>query len=318
MDKRDEQAITAIRLYFERGLSQAEVAAAMGLSRPTVAKLLQRGKEAGYVTVVINDPRETSSELGRRLQERYGLVEVRVVHAPVSSDAELLGELGRVGAELVTGLVRDGMSVGVSWGRTMSAIAARLQHTVRRDVRIVQLKGGSSYSEQATDDFEVMRAFCDAFNAVPLYLPLPVVFQDVTTWQIVQQDPHIAAVLAAGAQTDAVVFTVGAVTPDSLLLSHRQLDEEDRQSVLQEAVGDACSRFFNDAGQVAVKDLNERTVGITLEDLASRPVRVLVAGGQGKARAVSTALTMGLSNHLVVDQRLALTLLDEGRPEAAP
>ncbi|SPT52718.1 Deoxyribonucleoside regulator [Actinomyces bovis] len=314
MDKRDEQALTAVRLYFERGLSQAEVATAMGLSRPTVAKLIQHGKDAGYVTVVINDPRETSSELARKLQERFGLEEVRVVHAPISNDAELLEGLGRVGAELVNDIVKDGMSVGVSWGRTMSAIAAQLRHTTRRDVRIVQLKGGCSYSEQANDDYEVMRAFCDAFNAAALYLPLPVVFQDVTTLRIVERDPHIAAILQAGRNTDAVVFTVGAVNQESLLHSHNQLSQADRKALLGHAVGDACSRFFTADGAVAAPEVDERTVGTTLADLASRPVRALIAGGQGKARALSTALQMGLATHLVVDQKLTLTLLNEEAP----
>ena len=40
MDKRDEQSIDALKLYYQQNLSQAEVAARLGISRPTVAKLL--------------------------------------------------------------------------------------------------------------------------------------------------------------------------------------------------------------------------------------------------------------------------------------
>ncbi|WP_368388325.1 sugar-binding transcriptional regulator, partial [Schaalia turicensis] len=190
MDKKDEQAIDAVRLYFERGLSQAEVAAKMGISRPTVAKLLLRGREAGFVTVEIHDPRETSSVLGEQLAQRFGLVEARVVHGSGASEREILDDLGRVGAGLVESLVEDGMSVGVSWGRTMNAIASRLRRTLRRDVEIVQLKGGSSHSSEVTNDFEVMRAFCETFNAIPRYLPLPVIFEDVRTLEIVRSDPY--------------------------------------------------------------------------------------------------------------------------------
>ena len=35
MDKRDEQAIEAVKAYYQQDLSQAEVAARMGISRPT-------------------------------------------------------------------------------------------------------------------------------------------------------------------------------------------------------------------------------------------------------------------------------------------
>ncbi len=309
MDKRDEQAIDAVRLYFEHGLSQAEVAAKMGISRPTVAKLLQRGKEAGFVTVEIHDPRETSSELAARLKERFGLSEARVVHTLGVGEAALLDDLGRVGADLVESLVTDGMSVGISWGRTMSAIAARLRRSVRRDVEIVQLKGGTSHSALATHDFEIMRAFCEAFNAQPRYLPLPVIFEDVRTLRIVESDPHIASILEAGRNTDLVVFTVGALARESLTLNLGNLGEEETAALLERAVGDACSRFFTAEGEVALPEVDARTAGISLSDLAARPTRLLVAGGPGKALALATALRMGLATHLVVDQDLALVLL---------
>lgn len=64
------------------------------------------------------------------------------------------------------------------------------------------------------------------------------------------------------------------------------------------------------AGTVALAAIDERTVGIRLEELRSRPVRVLVAGGRTKTAALETALHMGLATHLVVDHDLALALLD--------
>ena len=62
MERRDEQSIEAVKLYYQQGLSQAEVATRMGLSRPTVAKLLAHGRERGFVTIEIHDPREDASE----------------------------------------------------------------------------------------------------------------------------------------------------------------------------------------------------------------------------------------------------------------
>lgn len=309
MEKRDEQAIDAVRLYFEQGLSQAQVAQTMGISRPTVAKLLQRGKQAGFVTVEIHDPRETSSELAARIEQRFGLLEARVVHTLGDDAQTLFDDLGRVGAEVVESLVKDGMKVGVSWGKTMQAIARSLHRTVRRDVEIIQLKGGTSHSTLATHDFEIMRAFCDAFNAEPRYLPLPVIFDDVRTLQIVESDPHIASILDAQRATDLVVFTVGALARESLTLNLGNLSDREASLLLDRAVGDACSRFFTASGEIALEEVDARTVGISLADLASRPLRVLVAGGPAKAAALATALNIGLATHLVVDQDLALALV---------
>ena len=309
MERRDEQSIEAVKLYYQQGLSQAEVATRMGLSRPTVAKLLARGRERGFVTIEIHDPREDASEIALRLEKRFGLASVRVAHGRDMTEGEAIEQVGRVGADVVTQLVRDGMSVGISWGRTMSALAAHLPRAPRVGVRVVQLKGGTSFSERATHDFEIMRSFCEAFDAQPRYLPLPVIFQDTAMASIVRRDRAIERVLQEGCGVDVAVFTVGALGREALSLNLGQLDEAEVEALMRDAVGDACSRFFTREGDVALASVDRRTVGITLEELRARPVRVLVAGGRVKAEALDTALHMGLATHLVVDQDLALALL---------
>lgn len=310
MERRDEQSIEAVKLYYQQELSQAEVAARMGLSRPTVAKLLARGRERGFVTIEIHDPREDASEIALRLEKRFGLVSVRVAHGRDMTESEAIEQVGRVGADVVTQLVRDGMSVGISWGRTMSALAAHLPRAPRQGVRVVQLKGGTSFSERATHEFEIMRAFCEAFDAQPRYLPLPVIFQDTAMLSIVRRDRAIERVLQEGRGVDVAVFTVGALGREALSLNLGQLDDAEVDALMRDAVGDACSRFFTREGGVALASVDRRTVGITLEELRARPVRVLVAGGRIKAEALDTALHMGLATHLVVDQDLALALLE--------
>lgn len=316
MERRDEQSIEAVKLYYQQGLSQAEVATRMGLSRPTVAKLLAHGRERGFVTIEIHDPREDASEIALRLEKCFGLACARVAHGAGATEDEAIEQVGRVGADVVTQLVRDGMSVGISWGRTMSALAAHLPRAPRVGVRVVQLKGGASFSERATHDFEIMRSFCEAFGAEPRYLPLPVIFQDTAMLSIVRHDRSIERILEEGRGVDVAVFTVGSLGHEALALNLGQLEDDEVEALLRDAVGDACSRFFTREGDVALASVDRRTVGITLDELRSRPVRVLVAGGRVKAEALGTALHMGLATHLVVDQDLALALLERPRGAA--
>lgn len=310
MDKRDEQAVDALKLYYQQDLSQVDIAARMGLSRPTVAKLLAHGRDRGFVTITIHDPREEASELAARLEHRYGLACVRVAHGHAVTEEEAIDEVGRVGADLVSQLVHDGMRVGISWGRTMYALASHLERSPRQGVRVVQLKGGTSFSARATHDFEVMRAFCDAFNAQPRYLPLPVIFQSTKTASIVCKDRAIMKILEEGRKVDVAVFTIGAIGDEVISLNLGHLDGEEVDALLRDAVGDALSHFFTAAGQIALPELEARTVSISLERLCSRPVRLVVAGGFMKTRALDTALRMGIATHLVVDQDLALGLLE--------
>ena len=315
MEKRDEQSIEALKLYYQQDLSQAEVASRMGCSRPTVAKLLAHGHARGFVTIDIHDPRDEASELAARLEKRYGLACARVAHGRAMREEEAIDQVGRVGAALLSQLVHDGMSVGISWGRTMNSLASHLSRSPRSGVRVVQLKGGTSFSERGTHDFEVMRAFCEAFSAEPRYLPLPVIFQDTATLSIVRQDRAIAKILEEGRGVDVAVLTVGAMGREVISLNLGQLEEAEVEALLRDAVGDVFSHFFTKSGTIARPQIERRTVSISLDDLRARPVRLLVAGGLVKARALEAGLRMGLATHLVVDQDLALSLLEETSEE---
>lgn len=315
MEKRDEQSIEALKLYYQQDLSQAEVASRMGCSRPTVAKLLAHGHARGFVTIDIHDPRDEASELAARLEKRYRLACARVAHGRAMREEEAIDQVGRVGAALLSQLVHDGMSVGISWGRTMNSLASHLSRSPRSGVRVVQLKGGTSFSERGTHDFEVMRAFCEAFSAEPRYLPLPVIFQDTATLSIVRQDRAIAKILEEGRGVDVAVFTVGAMGREVISLNLGQLEEAEVEALLRDAVGDVFSHFFTKSGTIARPQIERRTVSISLDDLRARPVRLLVAGGLVKARALEAGLRMGLATHLVVDQDLALSLLEETSEE---
>lgn len=303
LDARDVSAIDAAKLYYLGEMSQAEVAAKLGVSRPTVSKLLTHARESGFVTISLHDPREQASELIGKLKQAFGLQEVHVVRPP--GDDMLLKELGRAGAQLLERLVGDDASLGVSWGETMAAVADHLRPQPRVGVQVVQLKGGHSHSERSTKDIETLSGFANAFDAKMRLLPLPVIFDSTEAKEWVVQDRHIAHMLELGATVDIAAFTVGSATRESLALNLGYLTPGETNTLLERAVGDVCSRFFASDGSPACPSIDARTVGITLEDLAARPVRVLIAGGAAKADAIRTALTMNLATHLVIDHETA-------------
>ena len=52
------ELIAAAKLYYEENLTQAEVAARLGVSRPTVSKMLTRAREAGIVHIEVRTAEE--------------------------------------------------------------------------------------------------------------------------------------------------------------------------------------------------------------------------------------------------------------------
>ncbi|AKK02378.1 sugar-binding transcriptional regulator [Corynebacterium epidermidicanis] len=301
MDSKDNSAIDAARLYYLLDLSQSEVAKELGVSRPTVSKLLTYAREKGFVRIEIDDPRESGSDLASQLKQQFGLDEVVVAPGRARDAADVNAAIGRLGAQTLQSLLDDGTVLGVSWGRTMYSIARHLEFQNLRNVEVVQLKGGMSHSGKATHDFETIDLFCRALNAHASLLPLPAVFQNREVKSLVEAEPHIRSVMDRGAHADVVVFTVGAATPDSVLFQLGYFSEEDKAKILTNAVGDICSRWVDLRGNICCPDVDSRTVGISLEGLKSRPVRLLVAGGLEKAEAIEVALRNGYASHLVID-----------------
>ena len=100
-------------------------------------------------------------------------------------------------------------------------------------------------------------------------------------------------ILEEGRNVDVAVFTIGAISNEVISLNLGHLGEEEVDTLLHRAVGDALSHFFTESGQVAIPELEARTVSISLEHLRTRPVRLVVAGGNVKMCALDTALRMG-------------------------
>ncbi|WP_313022006.1 sugar-binding transcriptional regulator [Mobilicoccus sp.] len=310
MNPRDEQAIDAAKLYYRDGLSQGEVADRLGVSRPTVSKLVQHAKERGFVAIEIRDPRETGSALADRLAQRFDLAEVRLAHT-AHTGAALTRELGRLGAEVLTEEIADGDLVGVGWGETMYAVARALTPQPRHGVEFVQLKGGLSLTPRSTNDVETMTSFCRAFDAHPRMLPLPVIFDSAEVKRIVEGERHIRHILDLGREAPTAIFTVGGISPQAMLFNLGHLTDEEREALQVRAVGDMCSRFFDENGDIALPELDERTVGISLADLRAKPTRILVAGGPSKIRPLEVALASGYATHLVTDAGTAARVLGE-------
>lgn len=77
------------------------------------------------------------------------------------------------------------------------------------------------------------------------------------------------------------------------------------------AVGDICSRFFDENGKICNRELDDRTVGIKLKDLRSKEHSILLAGGEAKLRSIRAALQGHYANVFITDQFTAKALLAE-------
>ena len=191
----------------------------------------------------------------------------------------------------------------------MAAVARSLQPSAAQGVQLVQLKGSVVNSQENNYAYEITRRFNQAFQTVAQILPLPVIFDNVATKKLVEQDQFIKSVLEQGQAANIALYTVGTTLPSAMLFRLGYFSPTAIKHLQQVAVGDLLSRFITAQGKIADKPLNERTVSIELEFLKKKEYSILVAGGLQKVPAIQAALAGGYPNVLITDIQTAQKLL---------
>lgn len=302
-------SIEAARLYYQSDYSQQQIATLLGLSRPTVSRLLQHAKDEGYVRIDIIDPLEDIDILASELKKRYHLDTVQLCYSPLNDYEEIKKHISKKAADFLHETVQDGDIIGVTWGTTMHAVALNLQSKSLKGVEVVQLKGGVSHSQVNTYAAEIVNLFAEAFQTMARYLPLPVIFDSIAVKQMVEEDRHISRIIELGRQANIAAFTVGTVQEDALLFRLGYFNEGEKELLGLTGAGDICSRFFDKDGQICSEAINNRTVGIDLSELRKKEKSILIAGGQRKIKAIQAALAGKYANILITDQFTAQALL---------
>ena len=139
--KQIQQAVEISKLYYLKGITQAEIARQMNLSRPTVSRAIQFARDHQIVKVQINDPLSDVRSLSQQIKDMYHLKRVKIAEPVENNPQGILNALGKTTAELLPQLVRDDDVIGVSWGQTLDAVGKYLQPSERKNIQVVYLKG---------------------------------------------------------------------------------------------------------------------------------------------------------------------------------
>ncbi|MGV3467053.1 MAG: sugar-binding transcriptional regulator [Heyndrickxia sp.] len=306
-----KKVIEAARLYYLLDYNQNQIADKLGISRPTVSRLLQIAKKEGIVQIKITDPTQDTEQLSKELEKKFNLKKAIVASVPQFEDSIVKNYIGEKAAMYLHDIVKDGDIIGVTWGTTLYHTAIALKQKFVKDVKVVQLKGGVSHSETNTYSSEILYLFGKAFNTNPIHLPLPAIVDHVVVKQAMEADRHIKKVLDMGKEANIAVFTIGPTKSESLLFQLGYFSDEDMDMICSKAVGDICSRFFDQEGNILNENLNSRTLGIELNHLKQKEYSILVAGGPQKIDGIYGALKAGYANVIIVDQFTAKFLLDK-------
>ncbi len=120
-------------------------------------------------------------------------------------------------------------------------------------------------------------------------------------------------------QVSLALVGIGSVDPSQLLaLSGNVFSPEELDQLRQQgAVGDVCLRFFDVNGNPIENALDNRVIGMQLEQLRKVERSVGIAGGKRKFEAIRGALRGKLINVLITDRRTAERLIEGAKGESS-
>jgi len=298
-------------LYYEKNLTQAEIAQRLNISRPQVSRLLAEGRQEGVVEIIIHHPAAKSSSLEQELLDRFALKEIKILVTGAIGYSQLVERLGVLAARHMEERLEDGMILGISWNTGVYQVVNALRAAHQKKVTVVQLTGAVGSINPLIDGPDLTRWLAQTLGGQYKYLPAPLLVESPATREALLQDRSIRESMALLDQMDMALIGIGSLSPalSSLLLAGYITEAELREIIRQGGVGDICSYHFDLRGRILPLELHQRLIGVSLDTLKKTPYVIGVGGGIDKASAVLGALRLGVLDCLVTDEIAARAVL---------
>ncbi|RNC91225.1 MAG: sugar-binding transcriptional regulator [Oricola sp.] len=307
---RDQLMVQVARMAYQQDLTHTDIASRTGLNRWQVSRLLQEARDLGVVRIEIVPRSDRCPNLETDLLNEFGLADAVVLPDNVDGSGGLEG-LAKAAGQYLAALKPRPTTFGVSWGRTMAAVAHWLPDGWAAGVDVVQINGAVAPIPGDQHQNDVAETFARKGDGRFIPLPVPAIVGQPETRQVLERDRIVADVLRRARSVEAICFSLGALNGDSALLNSGNLLEHEYDSLRAKgAVGDIVGRFIDRTGEIVDAGIDGRTIGLPLSDLKTRDRAICVAAGAEKFQVVVGALRARLFSVLITDAATATYALE--------
>jgi DNA-binding transcriptional regulator LsrR (DeoR family) len=299
-------------LYYTANKTQNEIAEELSVSRQTVSRLLSQAREEGIVKITITNPFASMELLADSLQKVLNLSTVIVIPGKDGSQAQIRRHLGYAAARYLETAIRTGDTVGIGWGRTLFEVMGALNGDGGKGLTVAPLLGGLNHIAPSFQVHEMARIFSEKLGGVwkPFYVPAIVANEALR--QSLFDSLDVKQIMESWKNLNAVLVGIGDIDlgPDVHMLFAAYMDDNRMSHLKQaDAVGDICMRFFDIQG-IPIAEGLPGVVGIELAEIRRARLRIGVAGGAEKAKAIIGAARGGFINTLVTDESAASRIIN--------
>ncbi|MBZ4689180.1 MAG: sugar-binding transcriptional regulator [Cereibacter changlensis] len=305
---RDQLMVSIARMTYQQDKTLTDIAAETGLNRWQVSRLLQEARDLGIVRIEIVPRTLRHPDLEARLIHAFGLQDAIVVPGPAEQGPD---GVAQAAGQYLAALKPKPRSIGVSWGRTMAAVAHWLPPDWADGISVIQINGTVAPVPGIAHHNDVAETFARKGKGRMIPLPVPAIVGERLTREVLEKDRIVADVLRQANAAQVLAFSLGVVGEASVLMRSGNILKSEMAGLLRSgAVGDVLGHFIDRRGEIVDPELDARTIGLTLSNLKRRDRSIGIASGQEKHEITLGTLKAGLVTVLVTDEATATFALE--------
>lgn len=312
MNKNENLLAYVAELYYERGLSQKEIGAIVGVSRPTVSRLIEEAKSQGIVKIIIDTPISNNVKLSNKLRKTFNLRDAIVVSADFDFDKSI-EVCSKVTASILVSYLQNNMTLGITWGRSINAVATSLEECPFENVHVAQMTGCMKVADDnnSADGYAITQTFAKKLHATysPINAPLLVKGKEIYNFLI--SEPLIKEGLERAKKLDIAITGASPFydAGDSIHRSGYFNSYSLGKDKSFKPVASVNGHFLDiDGNEVMFDDIY--SIAAPLSAVKKAPISVLLNATAQRAEATMAVLNAKLVNILIVDETHARRLLD--------
>lgn len=292
----DNELLTEIAVaYYQDEITQEEIAKKFGISRIKVGRLLKRAKEEGIVEITVRYHPVFSTRLEQQMLERFSLS-----RALIALDHQDEEEQRRQVAALVSGYLaislKDNMVLAVGQGRNVAAIADHVGSVAPKSCKFICGIGGTHRPGDAINADHISRRLAKKFGGSSETLYAPAYVENRALKEAFMQNGTIKETLDRARKADVALVGIGDMNENSYMVKlgwftpHEIIDASLNQGVIGDIAG---YDFFNAQGMHVDTVMNDRVIGLSIDELRKIPCVIAIASENTKALAILGALRTG-------------------------
>ena len=294
----------AATLYYEKKLTQQEIADLMQLSRQTVSRLLNDAVKENIVEIKIHNPLKDCEALSKHICEKFGISDCVICGVNSKNDSVRRLMTVKAAVEYIEPIINKGnLKIAVSWGRTIQELIATMPEMNTKGNTVFPLFGATDNENSYFSSNELARCMSDKIGANVKYAWFPYIADNNEDCELIKKLSYYNKIQNLWNTADIAIMGIG--NTDVLEIFGKTFGYSKKRS---KVIGDIATHFFTEAGEFV--DLYENTLCASAENVKNTKLTVAIACGNNKSEAIAGALKTGLVDTLITDEYTAKQVLD--------